>query len=95
MTVKVRLARFGKKKHPFYRIVIANSLAPRNGRFIERIGQYNPMLPKHDKNYVVIKIDRLKHWLDLGAQPTKRVLWFIKNDIISLETKKYEKTKKQ
>ncbi|MCA4774966.1 30S ribosomal protein S16 [Wolbachia endosymbiont of Mansonella ozzardi] len=88
MVVKIRLARFGKKKHPFYRIVAANSLAPRDGRFIERIGQYDPMLPKDNKNRVVVKVDRLKHWLNVGAQPTKRVLWFIEKGMIILEIKK-------
>lgn len=86
MAVKIRLARFGAKKRPFYRIVVADSRAPRDGRFIERIGQYDPMLPKDNKNRVVIKADRLKHWLSVGAQATERVLWFIKKGIITLET---------
>ncbi|BAP00492.1 30S ribosomal protein S16 [Wolbachia endosymbiont of Cimex lectularius] len=94
MTVKIRLARFGKKKRPFYRIVVANSLAPRDGRFIERIGQYDPMLPKDNKNRVVVKVDRLEHWLNVGAQPTKRVLWFIEKGMIALETKKKIEAKK-
>ncbi|MGL9732849.1 MAG: 30S ribosomal protein S16 [Wolbachia sp.] len=94
MTVKIRLARFGKKKRPFYRVVVANSLAPRDGHFIERIGQYDPILPKDNKNRIVIKVDRLEHWLNLGAQPTKKVLWFIKNGIIALEAKKNIETKK-
>ncbi|AZU37197.1 30S ribosomal protein S16 [Wolbachia endosymbiont of Bemisia tabaci] len=94
MAVKIRLARFGAKKRPFYRIVIADSRAPRDGRFIERIGQYDPMLPKDNKNRVVVKADRLKHWLSVGAQATERVLWFIKS-IVDLETesKKIEKKK--
>lgn len=94
MAVKIRLARFGKKKHPFYRIVVANSLAPRNGRFIERIGQYDPMLSKDNKNRVVVKVDRLEYWLNVGAQPTKRVLWFIEKGMIALETKKKTEAKK-
>ncbi|MFL3877136.1 30S ribosomal protein S16 [Wolbachia endosymbiont of Trichogramma kaykai] len=95
MAVKIRLARFGAKKRPFYRIVVADSRAPRDGRFIERIGQYDPMLPKDNKNRVVVKADRLKHWLSLGAQATERVMWFIKKGIIDLETesKKIEKKK--
>ncbi|QOD38267.1 30S ribosomal protein S16 [Candidatus Wolbachia massiliensis] len=95
MAVKIRLARFGAKKRPFYRIVVADSRAPRDGRFIERIGQYNPMLPKDSKNRVVIKADRLRHWLSVGAQATERVLWFIKKGIVVLETelKKTEKKK--
>ncbi|MDR2609432.1 MAG: 30S ribosomal protein S16 [Rickettsiales bacterium] len=94
MAVKIRLARFGKKKRPFYRIVVANSLAPRDGRFIERIGQHDPMLPKDNKNRVVVKVDRLEHWLNVGAQPTKRVLWFIEKGMIALETKKKIEAKK-
>lgn len=85
MAVKIRLARFGAKKRPFYRIVVADSRAPRDGRFIERIGQYNPMLPKDNKNRVVVKASRLKYWLSVGAQATDRVLWFIKKGIINLE----------
>ncbi|MGL9717487.1 MAG: 30S ribosomal protein S16 [Wolbachia sp.] len=88
MAVKIRLARFGAKKRPFYRIVVADSRAPRDGRFIERIGQYDPMLPKDNKNRIVIKADRLKYWLNVGAQATERVLWFIKKGIIALETEK-------
>ncbi|WP_341808205.1 30S ribosomal protein S16 [Wolbachia endosymbiont (group E) of Neria commutata] len=85
MAVKIRLARFGAKKRPFYRIVVADARAPRDGRFIERIGQYDPMLPKDNKNRVVIKADRLKHWLSVGAQATERVLWFIKKGLVTLE----------
>ncbi|MDN5248070.1 MAG: 30S ribosomal protein S16 [Wolbachia endosymbiont of Tyrophagus putrescentiae] len=81
MAVKIRLARFGAKKRPFYRIVVADSRSPRDGRFIERIGHYNPMLPKESKDRVVIKSDRLKYWLSVGAQATDRVLWFIKKDV--------------
>lgn len=86
MAVKIRLARFGAKKRPFYRIVVADSRAPRDGRFIERIGQYDPMLPKDSKNRVVVKADRLQYWLSTGAQATERVLWFIKKGMITLET---------
>lgn len=95
MAVKIRLARFGAKKRPFYRIVVADSRAPRDGRFIERIGQYDPMLPKDNENRVVVKADRLKHWLSVGAQATERVMWFIKKGIVDLETesKKIEKKK--
>ncbi|QKX03223.1 30S ribosomal protein S16 [Wolbachia endosymbiont of Litomosoides sigmodontis] len=94
MAVKIRLARFGAKKYPFYRIVVADSRAPRDGRFIERIGQYNPMLPKDNKNRVMVKADRLKYWLSVGAQASERVLWFIKKGIITLETEA-KKTKKK
>ncbi|WP_253299946.1 30S ribosomal protein S16 [Wolbachia endosymbiont of Chironomus riparius] len=87
MAVKIRLARFGAKKRPFYRIVVADSRAPRDGRFIEKIGHYNPMLSKDDKNRVVVKNDRLSYWLSVGAQTTERISWFIKKNIIILETR--------
>ncbi|MDE5057914.1 30S ribosomal protein S16 [Wolbachia endosymbiont of Drosophila bocki] len=95
MAVKIRLARFGAKKRPFYRIVVADSRAPRDGRFIEKIGQYDPMLPKDNKNRVVVKADRLKHWLSVGAQATERVLWFIKKGIVTLETEPQKTEKKK
>ncbi len=95
MAVKIRLARFGAKKRPFYRIVVADSRAPRDGRFIERIGQYDPMLSKDNKNCVVVKAYRLKYWLNVGAQASERVLWFINKGIITLEAeKKKVETKK-
>lgn len=95
MAVKIRLARFGAKKRPFYRIVVADARAPRDGCFIERIGQYDPMLPNDNKNRVVVKADRLKHWLSVGAQAIERIMWFIKKGIVDLETesKKIEKKK--
>ncbi|MCB1494491.1 MAG: 30S ribosomal protein S16 [Bauldia sp.] len=77
MSLKIRLARGGAKKRPFYRIVIADSRSPRDGRFIEIVGTYNPMLPKTDENRVVIKTERVQHWLGVGALPTDRVLRFL------------------
>ncbi|MGJ8533713.1 MAG: 30S ribosomal protein S16 [Alphaproteobacteria bacterium] len=77
MSVKIRLARGGSKKRPFYSIVIADIRAPRDGRFIEKIGTFNPLLAKDDENRVVLDADRAKHWLDHGAQPTDRVLRFL------------------
>ncbi|WCR54254.1 MAG: 30S ribosomal protein S16 [Wolbachia endosymbiont of Ctenocephalides orientis wCori] len=94
MTVKIRLARFGAKKRPFYRVVVADSRSPRDGRFIERIGQYDPMLPKDSKNRVVVKTDRLQYWLSVGAKATERVLWFIKKGVITLEAEE-KKIKEQ
>ena len=76
MSLKIRLARGGAKKRPFYRIVIADSHAPRDGRFIEKIGSYNPLLAKDDANRVVLDADRAKHWLSVGAHPTDRVARF-------------------
>ncbi len=84
MAVKIRLARFGAKKRPFYRIVVADARAPRDGRFIEKIGHYNPML---SENRVTVKVDRLKYWLNVGAQATDRILWFIKKGLINLDVK--------
>ncbi|SDB06304.1 30S ribosomal protein S16 [Bauldia litoralis] len=77
MSLKLRLARGGAKKRPFYRIVVADSRSPRDGRFIEIVGTYDPMLPKTDENRVVIKTERVQHWLGVGATPTDRVLRFL------------------
>ncbi len=77
MAVKIRLARGGAKKRPYYRIVVADERAPRDGRYIERIGSYNPMLPKGDENRVQLVTDRVKYWLGEGAQPTRRVEMFL------------------
>ncbi len=73
MAMKIRLARGGSKKRPFYRIVAADSRMPRDGRFIEKLGTYNPLLPKDDEARVQMDLDRIKHWLAEGAQPTDRV----------------------
>jgi small subunit ribosomal protein S16 len=75
--LKIRLARGGAKKRPYYRIVVAEATSPRDGRFIERIGSYNPILPKDSEERVVIDEERVKHWLSVGAQPTDRVLRFL------------------
>jgi small subunit ribosomal protein S16 len=77
MAVKIRLARGGAKKRPFYRIVVAEATAPRDGRFIERVGSWNPILPKDSPDRVVLDEERIKHWLSVGAQPTDRVLRFL------------------
>ena len=73
MAMKIRLARGGSKKRPFYRIVAADSRMPRDGRFIEKLGTYNPLLPKDSEERVKMDIDRIKHWLEQGAQPTDRI----------------------
>ena len=73
MAMKIRLARGGSKKRPHYAIVAADSRMPRDGRFIEKLGTYAPMLPKDSGDRVKIDLDRVKHWLDQGAQPTDRV----------------------
>ena len=77
MATKMRLARGGSKKRPFYRIVIADERAPRDGNFIEKIGNFNPMVPKDHKERVLISKERAEHWLKVGAQPTDRVLSLI------------------
>ena len=75
--VKLRLARGGAKKRPFYHIVAASNTSPRDGRYIERIGSYNPMLAKDNPDRVKLLEDRCKHWLSVGAQPTDRVARFL------------------
>ena len=75
--LKIRLTRSGTKKRPYYRIVIADARAPRDGRFIEKVGTYNPMLPKTDENRVRLLEERIKYWLGQGAQPTDRVAIFL------------------
>jgi small subunit ribosomal protein S16 len=75
--MKIRLARGGSKKRPFYRIVAADSRMPRDGRFIEKLGTYNPLLPKDSEDRIKMDLDRVKHWLDQGAQPTDRVSRFL------------------
>jgi small subunit ribosomal protein S16 len=77
MSLSIRLSRGGAKKRPYYRIVVADSRSPRDGRFIERIGSYNPLLGKDDANRIVLDVERAKHWVSVGAQPTDRVARFL------------------
>lgn len=77
MALKLRLARHGAKKRPFYRIVVADSRSPRDGRFIEIVGRYNPMLPKDAENRVELDVEKIKEWLGKGARPTERVARFL------------------
>ncbi len=77
MSLKIRLARAGAKKRPYYRIVVADSRSPRDGRYIEKIGTYDPLLPKGSSDRVKLIEERVKHWLSHGAQPTDRVLRFL------------------
>ena len=77
MALKIRLARHGAKKRPYYRVVIADSRAPRDGRFIEIVGRYNPMLPKDSEERVKLDLDKCKEWLGKGARPTDRVARFL------------------
>jgi small subunit ribosomal protein S16 len=73
MAMKIRLARGGSKKRPFYRIVAADSRMPRDGRFIEKLGTYNPLLPKDSEERVKMDAERIQYWISQGAQPTDRV----------------------
>ena len=73
MAMKIRLARGGSKKRPFYSIVAADSRMPRDGRFIEKLGTYNPLLPKDSEDRVKMDMERVQHWLSKGAQPTDRI----------------------
>jgi small subunit ribosomal protein S16 len=77
MSLKIRLSRGGAKKRPFYKIVLADSRSPRDGKFLERLGTYNPMLPADHADRLVLKEERIKHWLSVGAQPTDRVAKFL------------------
>jgi small subunit ribosomal protein S16 len=76
MSLRIRLARGGAKKRPFYRIVVADSRSPRDGRFIEIVGSYNPMLPDEHPDRVMLKEDRVRHWLGVGATASDRVARF-------------------
>lgn len=77
MAMKIRLARAGSKKRPFYRIVATDSRMPRDGRFLEKLGTYNPLLPKDSEERVKMDAERIQHWLDQGAQPTDRIARFL------------------
>ena len=91
MAVKIRLARGGAKKRPFYRVVVANATAPRDGDFLEKVGTYNPMLASDNSERVVLKKDRIEYWLSTGAKPTERVAKFIEQAGVILP----EKVKKE
>ncbi len=77
MATKIRLARGGSKKRPHYAIVVSDSRMPRDGRFLEKLGTYNPLLPKDSEERIKLDIERAKHWLSHGAQPTDRVARFL------------------
>ena len=80
MALKIRLSRGGAKKRPFYKIVVAEALSPRDGKFIERLGSYNPMVAKDHTERLVLDIERAKYWLSKGAQPTLRVAKMLSSD---------------
>lgn len=77
MSLKIRLTRGGTKKRPFYSVVVAESRSPRDGRFIEKLGTYNPMLDKGHPERVVLKTERIQHWVKVGALPSERVQRFL------------------
>jgi len=87
MAVKIRLARGGAKKRPFYRIVVATDTAKRDGRFIERVGSYNPLLKKNSEDRVKISEERVKYWLGEGAVPTDRICEFLSQKNIQVDNK--------
>lgn len=94
MSVRIRLSRGGSKKRPFYKVVAADSRAPRDGRFIERLGSYNPMLPQDNASRFTVNEERVKYWLSQGAQPTERLekllsnLGLVKAPVIPAQPKK-------
>ncbi len=83
MSVKIRLARHGAKKKPFYRIIVTDSESPRDGRFVEILGTYNPLIEPAE---VVVKKDRIQYWIDKGAIPTDTVKSLIKKQVVAAET---------
>ena len=94
MALKIRLSRGGSKKRPFYRIVVAEASAPRDGRYVERVGHYNPMVAKDKDQRLVVNGDRVKHWLGLGAQPTERVQKLLSSVSLTDPVKLREQPKK-
>ena len=100
MPVRIRLSRGGAKKKPFYRIVVADSRRARDGKFIDQVGTYNPMLPKDNPERVKIDVEKTKDWISKGAQPSDRVILFLSNlgvvekPIITEKTKKHLPKKK-
>jgi small subunit ribosomal protein S16 len=100
MATRIRLARRGAKKKPFYRIIVTDSRSPRDGKFIEILGTYNPMLPKDDENKVVLKKDRIEHWISQGAYPSEKVakliaLQNVTNPLASKLAKKKKSTERK
>ncbi len=94
MPLRIRLARGGTKKRPFYRVVVADGRSPRDGRFIEKIGTYNPMVAKDHPDRLHLDLERAKHWLSVGAQPSDRVARFLgQADVIPMPVV-HEQTKK-
>ena len=93
MSLKIRLSRAGAKKRPYYRIVVADSRRARDGRFIERVGHYNPMLPKDSEDRVKLDVERITHWVSVGAKPSDRVAKFMAHAGMMDAPVRYEQTK--
>jgi small subunit ribosomal protein S16 len=94
MALRIRLARSGAKKRPYYKIVVAEATAPRDGRFVEKVGTYNPMLPREHADRVRLVEDRIKYWLSVGAQPTERVALFLGTAKIAATPERTDRPKK-
>ena len=94
MSLSIRLTRGGAKKRPFYRIVVADSRSPRDGRFLEKIGAYNPMLPREHADRIKLNTERLTHWLGVGARPSDRVAKFLAGAELMKPRERREQTKK-
>jgi len=100
MSLTIRMSRGGAKKRPYYRIVVADSRSPRDGRFIERLGTYNPMVAKDHPERITLNAERIKHWIGVGAQPSDRVARFLadkgmgEKPAIPAQTKKSQPKKK-
>lgn len=93
MALKIRLARGGSKKRPYYRVVIAEASAPRDGRFVEKVGTYNPLVAKDHPDRIRLVEDRVRYWLSVGAQPTDRVLRFL--EALNIISEKQERNNAQ
>ena len=93
MSVSLRLSRGGSKKRPFFRIVAADIRAPRDGRYLERLGTYNPMKNKDDPQRITLNVERIKYWLSVGAKPTERVQKFLANEKLAEKPVIYKQTK--
>ena len=94
MSLKIRLARGGAKKRPYYSIVVADSRSPRDGRFIEKLGTYNPLLPREHAQRITLDKERIAHWLKVGAQPSDRVAKFLAQAEMMKPRERREQTKK-
>ena len=94
MGLKIRMSRAGTTNRAFYRIVVADSRSPRDGRYLERLGTYNPLLPRDHKDRVVLKLERIKHWMGVGALPSDRVHRFLAKVGVMEAPKIRQQTKK-